>query len=118
MKSQYLNMSIHELYQNWQLARENKQACHLIDMRSRELFCSGHVPGAEWIPASDLMEKVCSIPKGEDVHLICHSGMRSAQTASVLADRFGFENLINIEGGTMAWEKAGYPIEKGEKNEQ
>jgi len=76
------------------------------------------VPGAELMSSSALTEMGSSIPKDEGVYLICRSGMRSAQAATFLADRFGFENLINIEGGTMAWVKAGYPIEKGEKNEQ
>ncbi|NOR72741.1 MAG: rhodanese-like domain-containing protein [Mariprofundaceae bacterium] len=118
MKSSYQSMNIHELYPCWLVARENHRACHLIDVRSMEEFSSGHVPGAELLPSSVLMERGSSIPKGEDVYLICRSGMRSAQAASFLADRFGYENLINIEGGTMAWVKAGYPIEKGEKNEQ
>lgn len=118
MKSPYLSLNIHEFYPRWLVARENDRTCHLIDVRSLEEFCSGHVPGAEQLSSSDLMESASSIPKDGDVYLICRSGMTSAKTASFLADQFGFENLINIEGGTMAWVKAGYPIEKGEKNEQ
>lgn len=108
-------MNIHEFYPRWLLARENDRACHLMDVRSSEEFCSGHVPGAELLPASALMVKVSSIPKDANVYLICRSGMRSAQAAYFLADQLGFENLINIEGGTMAWIKAGHPVEKRRK---
>lgn len=118
MKSLYQSMNIHELYPRWLVAKENHRVCHLIDVRSNEEFCAGHVPGAELISSSALMAGSSAIPRDEDVYLICRSGMRSAQAASFLANQFGFENLINIEGGTMAWKEAGYPIEKGGSNEQ
>jgi len=38
---------------------------------------------------------------------------RSAQAADYLACQCGRSNLINIEGGTMAWTKAGYPVDQG-----
>ena len=96
MKSPYQSINVDQLYPCWLVAKENQRACHLIDVRSSEEFCSGHVPGAELMSSSALMERNSSIPKDEDVYLICRSGMRSAQAASFLADRFGFENLINI----------------------
>jgi len=117
MKSPYQSMNIHELYPRWLVARENNRTCHLIDVRSGDEFSSGHVPGAELMPSNTLMERGSSIPKDGTVYLICRSGMRSAQAASFLAREFRHKNLINIEGGTMAWKKAGYPIEKGGKNE-
>ena len=54
MKSPYQSMNVHELYPRWLVAMENHRACHLIDVRSQEEFCSGHVPGAELVSSSAL----------------------------------------------------------------
>jgi rhodanese-related sulfurtransferase len=46
--------------------------------------------------------------------MICQGGMRSAQAIAYLANEYGHSNLINIDGGTMAWANAGHPIKQGE----
>jgi len=55
---------------------------------------------------------VHEFPEQGDVFLICRSGARSAQAADYLARQCGRSNLINIDGGTMAWMQAGYPVDK------
>jgi rhodanese-related sulfurtransferase len=85
---------------------------HLVDVRTSSEYASGHVPGAINIPLSDLDRSVGELEglKGEAVYLICARGGRSAQATAVLAVK-GFQQPINVEGGTMAWTEAGYAIE-------
>ena len=40
----------------------------------------------------------------------CHTGGRSIIAASI-AQRAGAENVINMEGGMVAWENANLPVE-------
>ena len=40
---------------------------------------------------------------------ICAKGVRSMQAAK-LAERFGYTELYNLEGGTKEWARLGLPI--------
>ena len=40
----------------------------------------------------------------------CHSGMRSAQASAYMTNK-GRSNVYNLQGGILAWGKAGYPFE-------
>jgi len=107
------SMHVNELYPRWLVAREKGEAFALIDVRTPEEYQAGHVPGAKLITLNTLPVQLDAFPKQGDVFLICRSGARSAQAADYLARQCGYSNMINIEGGTMAWTQAGYPIDKG-----
>ncbi|ATX79470.1 Rhodanese-related sulfurtransferase [Mariprofundus aestuarium] len=107
------SINVNQLYPRWLVARENSRPFVLIDVRSPDEFRAVHVPGAKLIALNTLMARANEIPKEGDVYLICHSGARSAQAAMYLGQQLGYNNLINVDGGTMAWTNAGYPVEKG-----
>ena len=81
----------------------------LIDVREVDEFARGHVPGAVNIPMSVLPVRVADVPADREVHLICHTGSRSAQVAAWLEPQ-GYQP-INVSGGTLAWAQAGRPLE-------
>lgn len=81
----------------------------LIDVREVDEFARGHVPGAVNIPMSVLPVRVADVPADREVHLICHTGGRSAQVAAWLEPQ-GYQP-INVSGGTLAWAQAGRPLE-------
>jgi len=108
----FKKMNVNELYPRWLVAQEKGETLALIDVRTLEEYQAGHVPGAKLVPLNTLMAQLSEFPEQGDVFLICRSGARSAQAADYLARQCGCGNLINIEGGTMAWIKAGYPVEK------
>ena len=45
-------------------------------------------------------------------YVICQSGGRAARACEMFAAA-GFSNVLSIEGGTAAWERAGLPIVRG-----
>jgi len=106
-------MNVDQLYPRWLVAREKGAPVALIDVRRPEEYQAGHVPGAKLVPLDTLMAQVHEFPEQGDVFLICRSGARSAQAADYLARQCGRSNLINIDGGTMAWMQAGYPVDVG-----
>ncbi|MDX8404661.1 MAG: rhodanese-like domain-containing protein [Mariprofundus sp.] len=105
------SINVDQLYPRWLVARENSRPFMLIDVRSVDEYNAGHVPGAQLMPLNTLMARVGDIPKEGNVFMICRSGARSAQAADYLARQCGHKNLFNIQGGTMAWMQAGYPVE-------
>lgn len=92
-----------------QLAMANEQVSTLIDVRSPREFSGGHVPGAVNIPLGGIARAHNDLSPDETLWLICRSGSRSAQAAGVLSGQ-GF-NVINVTGGTLAWRRAGFPVE-------
>jgi rhodanese-related sulfurtransferase len=54
---------------------------------------------------------VNKVTKDQPIYLLCRSGGRSMRVAMVLAE-VGFTNLANVEGGIIAWEAAGLPVQK------
>ena len=82
---------------------------NLVDVRETDEFAAGHVPGAVNIPMSVLPVRVGEIPVDRVVHLICRTGARSGQVGQWLGQQ-GY-SAVNIEGGTVAWDQAGRPLE-------
>jgi len=70
----------------------------IIDVRTKEEFQRGHIPGSVNIPLQVLGNNLSGIPKDEPLILCCASGMRSGSAASMLKSK-GFTNVHN--GG--AW---------------
>lgn len=81
----------------------------LIDVRERDEFRAGHVPGAINTPLSELGDHLAEIPTDRPVHVICQAGTRSAQATQALVER-GVD-AVDVAGGTSAWIRAGYPVE-------
>ncbi|HXH73072.1 MAG TPA: rhodanese-like domain-containing protein [Mariprofundaceae bacterium] len=85
---------------------------HLIDVRSPEEFadvrpnvgCIRNVP-LERIESLDL-------PKDATIYLSCRSGARSGMAQKKLA-ALGYRHVINVMGGVIAWQQAGYPTASG-----
>lgn len=107
------SLTVNEFYPRWLVAREKGETINMIDVRSPDEYASAHVPDVKLIPLHLIPSRVDEISKTGDVYVICHSGGRSSQAIQFLQREFGYQNLINIEGGTQGWVKAGYPYEQG-----
>ncbi len=84
----------------------------VLDVRNASEFDEGHIPGAVNVAYLQLSKRLGEVPAGKQVFVNCRSGFRSARAVSYLNEH-GF-NATNIAGGFLAWEEAGYPIEKPE----
>ncbi len=89
---------------SWLAAR--RQDDHtLLDVRQDGEYAQAHLPGALHIPLGDLGGRLGELDPGRPVLAYCRSGSRSAAAAAMLAAR-GFGEVINLEGGLLAWEGA------------
>lgn len=85
----------------------------IIDVRRSPEYESGHVPRALHAPLANLIQTAGHLPldPAKPTAVICAGGYRSSAATSILK-KHAFTNLMNITGGTSAWIKAGYPVEK------
>ena len=82
-----------------------------VDVRELHEYTGGHAPGTKHIPLNSVLGRISEIADDKDVVFICQKGQRSALAAEYAAAA-GRSRLYNLEGGTDAWEAAGYPIER------
>lgn len=79
----------------------------LIDVRERDEFASGHLPGAVNIPFSEWQSRVDEFPI-EPFHIICELGGRSGAVAKYLGAQG--RQVANIAGGTAEWREHGFEL--------
>ncbi|GAB2940779.1 molybdopterin-synthase adenylyltransferase MoeB [Hymenobacter coalescens] len=75
----------------------------LLDVREPAEFAAEHLPGATLLPLGQLAEQATLIPRHAPVVVYCRSGARSARAVQQLETTLGFTNLLNLEGGILAW---------------
>jgi hydroxyacylglutathione hydrolase len=85
----------------------------VLDVRQRDEYARGHVPGALHLMAGDLPDRLAELPRDRPIATICQVGYRSAVAAGLL-ERAGFADVTWIDGGLPAWRRAGYRVERGD----
>mgnify|MGYP002620215693 CR=1 FL=1 len=61
--------------------------------------------GGTLMPQDTVPERVGDIPRDQPVVVHCRSGVRSARVIRMLEDEHGFDNLLNLKGGILAWQE-------------
>ena len=78
----------------------------LIDIRDPEEYADEHIPGAILVPLSGLDAGALPETGAQRVILQCLTGKRSATALARLTEQ-GVSGLLHLEGGLLAWKKAG-----------
>ncbi len=91
---------------------EAKEPYTLLDVREKEEFRAGYIPGAISIPRGFLEIQVEGrIPdKSTKIVAYCAGGTRSALAAKSLAE-LGYTNVETANPGFVRWKDLGYPME-------
>ncbi|MDQ8204426.1 thioredoxin domain-containing protein [Pelagicoccus sp. SDUM812003] len=84
----------------------------VVDVRTPQEIAQGKVPNASEIDFYDpnFAAKASRLQKDKTILLYCRSGARSSQAAQQL-NSMGFANIVNLNGGITAWQRAKLPIE-------
>lgn len=82
----------------------------LVDVRNPDEVARGVIHGAIHVPLHLIPVKVDALKGDLPLVFYCHSGMRSAQASAFMTNK-GRSNVYNLQGGILAWGKAGYPFE-------
>ena len=82
----------------------------VVDVRDPNEWESGHIAGSRLVPLERLRaDPDASLDREATLVFVCAKGVRS-MAAAKLADRFGYERVFNLEGGTKGWVQAGLPL--------
>ena len=85
----------------------------MLDVRSPEEFAAGHVPGAIHIPFEQVTARVHEVEAAPTIVVYCAVGPRARKgEASLLAAGVDAKRVRHMEGGMIAWEAAGLPVER------
>lgn len=84
----------------------------LLDVREKDAFGDGHIPGAMHIPRGQLELRVNDelTDPGRRIVVYCELGVISTLAAATLKD-MGFDRAVALDGGFKAWRESGYPQE-------
>lgn len=81
---------------------DKKEDFQLIDVREEYEYEWANL-GGELIPLGTIVDNLDKIKKDKKVIIHCKSGARSSAVIDTLEKQFGFNNLINLKGGIMAY---------------
>jgi rhodanese-related sulfurtransferase len=89
-------------------------AAVIVDVREPHEYEQAHIPGATLLPLSRFdPSEVPAVPEGRHLVLHCASGVRCGTAAAALSAA-GYAGTINrLEGGIVAWYRAGGALESG-----
>lgn len=84
----------------------------VLDVRERDAYSVGHVPGARHLPRGQLELRVNEELPNPTLRIltVCEFGRISTLAAATLR-QLGFQRAIALDGGMKAWREAGYPLE-------
>jgi rhodanese-related sulfurtransferase len=100
------------------LASSGNQNVYAIDVRSREEYAAGHIPGFAWIPGGQAVQATDNFVAVRDGGLLfaCDGIVRAAMTASWFR-QMGHPNVYALDGGKGAWQADGLTLETGMPDE-
>ena len=84
----------------------------VLDVRERDAFEAGHIPGARHLPRGQLELRVNEALPDPSVRILtyCEFGKISTLAAATLRE-LGFTHAAALDGGMTAWKERGYPVE-------
>ena len=80
-----------------------------IDVREKEQWVEGHIPGAHHVPEDEWGERSGDLPGENKLIIACEDGNRSAELAAELGE--SDREAVALEGGMEAWRSADCPMQ-------
>lgn len=98
--------------------RRRGEPIDLIDVRTPAEYHEIHAEPARLVPLDSLDPRKVMAERngfeGRPLYTICRTGNRGRMAAEKF-QAAGYHDVINVEGGTLAWEQAGLPVVRGRK---
>ncbi|MGC1458831.1 MAG: MBL fold metallo-hydrolase [Steroidobacteraceae bacterium] len=86
----------------------------VLDVRERDAFEAGHIPGARLLPRGQLELRVNEELTDPTRRILayCEFG-RVSTLATATLRQMGFQGAVALDGGMKAWREAGYSVKPG-----
>jgi rhodanese-related sulfurtransferase len=86
----------------------------VLDVRERDAYESGHIPGARLLPRGQLELRVNDeLTDPTQRILVCCEFGRVSTLATATLRQMGFQGAVALDGGMKAWRDAGYAVTAG-----
>ena len=86
----------------------------ILDVRERDSYEEGHVPGAKLLPRGQLELRVNQdLPDPTRRIVVCCEFGRISTLATATLRELGFQRAVALDGGMKAWREAGFPLAAG-----
>ncbi len=111
--SEIITISVNQLRELSQ-----QESVELLDVRTPAEYREVHatlaknVPLESLDPAAVLQQRTRAA--SDPLYVICRSGSRSMNACKQFAAA-GHSHVVNVDGGTLAWEEAGLPVVRGKE---
>lgn len=92
----------------------NQSDLVILDVREKDAWVAGRVPGARCLPRGQLELRVNEELPDPTARIVtcCEFGRISTLAAATLKE-LGFTRVAALDGGMKAWREAGFPLEAG-----
>lgn len=86
----------------------------LLDVREKDAYEAGHIPGARHLPRGQLELRVNEAFPDPSLRILsyCEVGKISTLATATLR-HMGFTRAVALDGGMKAWKERGFPVESG-----
>ncbi len=82
-----------------------EKGAFVLDVRTREEFALGTIPGAYNIPNTELRERMNEVPRDKPILIYCAVGLRGYLGERMLKLN-GYADVANLTGGYKTWKEA------------
>lgn len=83
----------------------------LLDVRPREEYAAGHLPGAVNIPLDELEQRLQELPAEQEVVAYCRGPYCALSIEAVQRLRHQGVNALRLEEGYPEWRADGFPVQ-------
>lgn len=83
----------------------------LLDVRTTPEWNQGRIAGAQHLSFADILASCCTPPTDDEIVVYCGTGYRSNMAGSFMKSS-GYGNVKCLAGGTLAWTRGGFSLEK------
>ena len=93
------------------MGEECEETVYVVDVRMRDEFRTGHIPGSSWMPGGQAVQTADAtvVVHNAPVVFICDGVTRAAITGSWYR-QMGKSEVYALDGGTVAWTHAGFDL--------
>ena len=86
----------------------------VLDVRERDAYQGGHIPGAQLLPRGQLELRVNQdLPDPTRRIVTCCEFGRISTLAAATLRQMGFQRAVALDGGMQSWRERGYPTKAG-----
>lgn len=90
----------------------------LVDVREPREYDSEHIEGAALVPLGRIRRAALPEHDGRNLVIMCKMGGRGQAACQRLrAEMSAHETIYHLEGGILAWKRAGFPVAKKQRPE-